>query len=172
MNGSVLDPHAHKQTSINELLKPTTSSSVIVDDLPHQSSSYPNGHYAQSMTCTQPPMQSRPCRRDTSGTAYKNNPASWGEVDHDILSPRSFALGAVPSQNAHQAHAYLPRTHEDGFSKPSVWSSPAGRMDAYGSPTITQSSYQAERTCECSLLNPLGLFVHLQRQRSQTILQL
>ncbi len=119
-----------------------------------------------------------------NGTAYKLNPASWDGADHDrqrvdhMPSPRGFAPGAVPSPGAYQEyHAHLSRTHEDGFSEPSVWPSPTGRLDglpAYASPTITQSSYSDERTCEyvpCLVeMNPIDIFVHA--QQSQTILQL
>ena len=166
MNGTVHDPHAHKRTSINELLNPIASS-AIDHGLPHQSPSYPNGHYAPSTPYTHPPMPPPPHHRAPNGTTFKLNPASWDGTDHDrqrvehMHSPRGFAPGAVHSPGAYQEyHAHLSRAHEDGFSEPSVWPSPAGRLDAlpaYASPTITQSSYSDERTCECSLvlkLNP------------------
>ena len=138
INGSVHDPHAHKRTSINVPLGPISSSSAIEHGLSHQSSSYSNGHYAQS---TYSHSRMSPAHnRATNGTAYKYNP-SW---DRDMPSPRG-APGAVPSLGAYH------RTQADGFSEPSVWSSPAGHMDAYGPPTITQSSYSAQRTCECYL---------------------
>ena len=160
MNGTVHDPHAHKRTSINELLNPIASS-AIDHGLPHQSPSYPNGHYAPSTPYTHPPMPPPPHHRAPNGTTFKLNPASWDGTDHDrqrvehMHSPRGFAPGAVHSPGAYQEyHAHLSRAHEDGFSEPSVWPSPAGRLEAlpaYASPTITQSSYSDERTCECSL---------------------
>jgi len=160
MNGSVHDPHAHKRTSINELLNPIASS-AINHGLSHQPSPYSNGHYAQSTTYTHPPMPPPPHHRTPNGTAYKLNPASWDGADHDrqrvdhMHSPRGFAPpGAVPPGAYQGYHAHLSQTHEDGFSEPSAWPSPAGRMEAlpaYASPTITQSSYSDERTCECSL---------------------
>ncbi|KAF8485068.1 hypothetical protein DFH94DRAFT_718040 [Russula ochroleuca] len=155
MNGSVHDPHAHKRTSINELLNPIASS-AIDHGLSHQPSPYSNGHYAQSTTYTHPPMPPPPHHRTPNGTAYKLNPASWDGADHDrqrvdhMHSPRGFAPpGAVPPGAYQGYHAHLSQTHEDGFSEPSAWPSPAGRMEAlpaYASPTITQSSYSDERT--------------------------
>ncbi len=173
MNGSVHDPHAHKRTSINELLNPVSSSTAIDHGIPHQPSSYSNGHYAQSTTYPHPHMPPTPHHRATNGAAYKLNPASWDGADHDrqridhMPSPRGLVPGTVPSPGAYQEyHAHLSRTHEDGFPEPSVWPSPTGRLDglpAYASPTITQSSYSDERTCECvpCLLNPIHLFVYL-----------
>jgi lysine-specific demethylase 3 len=157
MNGSVHDPHAHKRTSINELLNPVASSTVIDHGLPPQTSSYPNGHYAQNTTYTHhPTMPPPPHHRTPNGTAYKLNPASWDGADHDrprvdhMPSPRGFAPGVLHSPGAYQEyHTHLSRTHEDGFSEPSaVWSSPNG-LPTYASPTITHSSYSDERTCEC-----------------------
>ncbi len=147
MNGSVHDPHAHKRTSINELLNPVTSS-AIDHGLPHQPPSYPNGHYAQNATYPMPPP---PHHRVANGTAYKLNPASWDGADHDRqrldhMSPqRGYAPGAVPPPGAYpEFHPHVPRTHEDGLSEPSVWPSPSGRLEAgYGSP-----SYSDERTCK------------------------
>ena len=166
MNGSVHDPHAHKRTSINELLNPVASSTAIDHGLPPQTSSYSNGHYAQNTPYTHPAMPPPPHHRTPNGTAYKLNPASWDGADHErqrvdhMSSPRGFAPGVLHSPGAYQEyHAHLSRTHEDGFSEPSaVWSSPTGRLDGlptYASPTITHSSYSDERTCECSL--PLEL---------------
>ena len=173
MNGSVHDPHAHKRTSINELLNPVASSTAIDHGLASQSPSYSNGHYAQNSPYTHPTMQPPPHHRTANGAAYKLNPASWDGADHDrqridhMPSPRGFAPGVLPSPGAYQEyHAHLSRTHEDGFSEPSaVWPSPTGRLDglpAYASPTITQTSYSDERTCECvpciwslTLLTPL-----------------
>ena len=137
INGSVHDLHAHKRTSINEPLGPISSSSAIEHGLSHQSSS---GHYAQSTTDSHSRM-SPAHNRAMDGTAYKHNPPGWGR---DMPSPRG-APGAVSSLGAYH------RTQADGFSERSVWSIPAGRMDAYGPPTITQSSYSAQRTCECYL---------------------
>ncbi|KAI0002943.1 hypothetical protein BJV74DRAFT_814326 [Russula compacta] len=157
MNGSIQDPHAHKRTSINELLNPVASSSAIDHGLSHQSPSYSNGHYAQGTTYTHPPMPP-PHHRAANGTAYKLNPASWDGTDHGrqqrvdhMPPPRGYAPGAVPSPGAYsEYHTHLSRTHEEGFSESSsVWPSSSGRLDAlpsYGSPTITQSSYSDERT--------------------------
>lgn len=164
MNGSVHDPHAHKRTSINELLNPVASSTAIDHGLSHQSPSYSNGHYPQGTTYTHPPMPPPPHHRTANGTAYKLNPASWDGTDHGrqqrvdhMPPPRGYAPGAVPSPGAYsEYHTHLSRTHEEGFPESSsVWPSSSGRLDAlpsYGSPTITQSSYSDERTCECPLL--------------------
>ncbi|KAH9963231.1 hypothetical protein BC827DRAFT_1194282 [Russula dissimulans] len=156
MNGAVHDPHAHKRTSINELLNPVASS-AIDQGLPHQSPSYSNGHYAQSTPYTHPPMPPPPHHhRPTNGTAYKLNPASWDGADHErqrvehMPPPRGYAPGAVSPPGAYpEYHPHLSRTHEEGFSDPPVWPSPSGRLESlppYGSPTITQSSYSDERT--------------------------
>ena len=60
--------------------------------------------------------------------------------------PRGYAR----SPGAHpEYHAHLSRNHEEGFSGPSVWSSPAERLDV--SPDLG-SPYSDERTCECSLI--------------------
>ena len=149
IDGSVHDPHAlahaHKRTSINEPVGPISLSSVTEHDLSHQSSSYSNGHYAQSTTYTHSLMPP-PHNRATNSTAYRQ-PPTW---DRYLPSPHD--SGVVPSLRNYQEYpAHLSRTHGDGFSGPSIWSSPAGRLDAYGSPTITQSSYPAKRTCECFL---------------------
>jgi len=153
MNGAVHDPHAHKRTSINELLNPVASS-AIDHGLSHQSPPYSNGHhFAPTTPYTHPPMPPPPNHRTANGgTAYKLNPASWDGADHDrqrvehMPPPR----GYVPSPGAYpEYHTHLSRTHEEGFSEPSVWPSPTGRLDGltpYGSPTITQSSYSDERT--------------------------
>jgi len=76
--------------------------------------------------------------------------------------PRGYAPGAVSPPGAYpEYHPHLARTHEEGFPEPPVWPSPSGRLESlppYGSPTITQSSYSDERTCECPLiaaLNPI-----------------
>ncbi|KAH9994847.1 hypothetical protein BJV77DRAFT_1066573 [Russula vinacea] len=144
IDGSVHDPHAlahaHKRTSINEPVGPISLSSVTEHDLSHQSSSYSNGHYAQSTTYTHSLMPP-PHNRATNSTAYRQ-PPTW---DRYLPSPHD--SGVVPSLRNYQEYpAHLSRTHGDGFSGPSIWSSPAGRLDAYGSPTITQSSYPAKRT--------------------------
>ncbi|KAI9448348.1 hypothetical protein H4582DRAFT_1900075 [Lactarius indigo] len=146
MNGSVHD--AHKRTSINELLNPVTSS-AIDHGLPHQPPSYSNGHYPQNATYTHPPMPPPPHHRAPNGTAYKLNPASWDGTDHDrqridhMSAQRGYAPGAVPPPGAYpEFHPHVPRTHEDGLSEPSVWSSPPARLEpGYGSP-----SYSDERT--------------------------
>ena len=161
MSGAVHDPHAHKRTSINELLNPVASSASAIDHgLPHPSPPFLNGHhYAATTPYTHPPMPPPPNHRTANGgTAYKLNPASWDGADHDrqridhMPPPRGYA----PSPGAYpEYHAHLSRTHEEGF-EPSVWASPTGRLDvvspAFGSPTMTQSSYSDERTCECSLI--------------------
>ena len=159
MNGAVHDPHAHKRTSITQLLNPVASSTVD-HSLPHPSSPYSNGHhYPPTTAYTHPSMPPPPNRTANSGTAYKLNPASWDGTDHDrqrvdhMSPPRGYA----PSPAAYsEYHNHLSRTHEEGFSEPSVWPSPSGRLDGLppygGSPTITQSSYSDERTCECPLL--------------------
>ncbi len=152
MNGPMPDPHAHKRSSISELLNPVASSSVIDHGLPHQPVSYPNGYYAQNMTYTHPPMPPPSHHRVANGTAYKLNPASWdGAADHDrqrIDHMRGYAPGAVPPLGAYpDFHPHVPRAHEDGLPEHPAWPSPSGRPDAsYGSP-----SYSDERTCECLL---------------------
>lgn len=154
MSGAVHDPHAHKRSSITELLNPIASS-AIDHTLSHQSPPYSNGHHYVQTSYTHPPMPPPPNHRTANGgTAFKLNPASWDGTDHDrqrvdhMPPPRGYA----PSPSAYsEYHTHLSRTHEEGFSEPSVWPSPSGRLDAlppYGSPTITQSSYSDERTCE------------------------
>ena len=154
MNGPLHDPHAHKRTSITELLNPVTSSSTIDHGIPHPPSSYANGHYAQNATYTHPPMPPPPHHRVVNGT-YKLNPASWGDgADHDrqrldnMPLQRGYAPGAVPPGAYPDFHSHVPRTHEDGLSESSVsvWPSPSARLDAgYGSP-----SYSDERTSKLS----------------------
>jgi hypothetical protein len=151
MNGTLHDPHAHKRTDINQLLNPVTPSSAIDHGLPHPP--YANGHYPQNATYTHPPMPPPPHQRIANGTAYKLNPASWGDgTDHDrqrldnMPLQRGYAPGAVPYPDF---HSHVPRTHEDGLSEPSVsvWPSPTGRLEAgYGSP-----SYSDERTSKYRL---------------------
>jgi hypothetical protein len=148
MNGPLHDPHAHKRTDINQLLNPVTPSSAIDHGLPHPPSSYANGHYPQNGTYTHPPMPPPPHQGGVNGTAYKLNPASWGDgTDHhrqrldNMPLQRGYAPGAVPYPDF---HSHVPRTHEDGLSEASVsvWPSPPGRLEAgYGSP-----SYSDERT--------------------------
>jgi hypothetical protein len=157
MNGSEHNPHAHKQTSINALFNPVASSNSIDDGLPPQNSLY-YGHYEQYTHPTMPPHP----HRTANGTAYKVGPACWEGADHDRrmvdrMPSRGFAAnGALDSSGAcHDNYAPLSRTHEDGFFKSSVWSSPSGHLDgvpACASSTITQSSYSDERMCECSLI--------------------
>ena len=148
--GSLNDPHAHKRTSINELLNPVTSSSEIDQGLPHQPT-YLNGHYTQNPTYTHPPMLPPSHHRVANGTAYKLNPASWDGADHDrqrfdnMPSQRGYAHGSTPQGAYLEFPSHVPRTHEDGLSETSVpvWPSP-GRLEAtYGSPT-----YSDERTCK------------------------
>jgi [histone H3]-dimethyl-L-lysine9 demethylase len=154
MNGSVHDPHAHKRTSINELLNPVASS-AINHGIPHQSPPYSNGNYPQNTSYTHPSMPPPPHHRAANGTAYKLNPASWDGNDHDrqrvehMPPPRGYAPGAVPPHGLYpEYHSHVPRSQEESFSEPPVWPSPPGRVDSlstYGSPTITQS-YSDERT--------------------------
>jgi lysine-specific demethylase 3 len=148
MNGSIHDPHAHKRTSINELLSPVTSSAAIDQGLPHQPPSYSNGHYAQNASYTHPPMLPPSHYR---GTAFKLNPTSWDGADHDrqrldnISLQRGYAPVAVPPGAYPEFHSHVPQTQEDGLSEPSVsvWPSPERLEAGYGSP-----SYSDERTCK------------------------
>jgi hypothetical protein len=150
---SIHGPHAHERTFVNKLPNHITSSSAI-DHCLSQSSSYSNGHYAQSMMYTHTPMSPPPHHGATNSTAYKLNRTSWdGAVRMPSL--RDFLpVGAVPSPGAYQEYyTHLSRT-QGGFSEPSVWSGPTGHMGAlpaYRSPTIPQPSYSDERTCECPL---------------------
>ena len=78
-------------------------------------------------------------------------------------SSRDFAPGALHSQSVYQEyHYHLSRAHEDKLSESSaVWPSPTGRVGgspAYASPTVTQSSYSDERTCECVFTLELNLY--------------
>jgi hypothetical protein len=160
MNGSVPGLLAYKQTSTNEPLNPIAFS-AIDHGLAHQSSSYPNGHYAPSTMYTHSPMPPLPHHTATNGTAYRLNPAGQYGGNHDsqridhLPSPRAFASGAVHSSGAYQEHhAHSSQTDEDGFSEPPVWSNSAGRMDAplaysaYPFPTASRSN---GRTCEYSI---------------------
>ncbi|KAI0269299.1 hypothetical protein BC834DRAFT_820114 [Gloeopeniophorella convolvens] len=154
MNGTVHDPHGHKRTSINELLNPVASS-AIDHGLPHQPSSYSNGHYSTSTSYTHPPMPPPPHHGPANGVAYKLNPASWDGADQDrrrvdhMAQPRGYAHGAVPPPAMYQDYsAHGSRPHEESFSEHPSWHSPTGRhetLTGYGSPTITQS-YSDERT--------------------------
>ena len=154
MNGSVHSHHAHKQTPTNELLNPIASS-AIDHGLSHQSSPYPNGHYAPSTTYTHPIPP--PHHSATNGTAYRPNPTSWDGTGHDWqrvdhMPSRGFVPGAVHSSGVYQE--YHARANKDGFSERPVWPSPAARMDAslaHPFPSISRSSYSDERTCKYSL---------------------
>ncbi|KAH9978099.1 hypothetical protein BGW80DRAFT_1285791 [Lactifluus volemus] len=135
MNGSVHDPHAHKRTSINELLNPVASS-AIDHGIPHQSPPYSNGNHPQNTSYTHPSMPPPPHHRAANGTAYKLNPASWDGNDHDrqrvehMPPPRGYAPGAVPSHGLYpEYHSHVPRSQEESFSDPPVWPSPPGRVD-------------------------------------------
>ena len=119
INRSVHDPH--ERIPINEPLGPISSSSAIE----HESPSYSNGHYAQRTTYSRSRMS--PPHNMATGIAYKYKPPSW---DHDMPSP---SLGACHRRLA------------DGFFDPSVWSSPAGRLDAYDS--HTRPSERVSATC-------------------------
>ena len=152
MNGAVHDPHTYKRTPITELLNPVASS-TFDHSLPYPTLPYSNGHhYDPSTTYTHHPMPPPPNTFTNGGTAYKLNPASWDGTDYHRQR-----VDHMPPPGAHsEYYTHSSRAHEEGFSEPSVWPSPSGRLDSLsphgGSPTRTQSSHSDERTCECSLL--------------------
>lgn len=95
-------------------------------------------------------MPPPPHQRAPNGTAFKLNPANWGDgTDHDrqrvdnMHLQRGYAPGAAAPGAYPDFHSHVPRTHEDGLSEPSVsvWPSPGRLEAAYGSP-----SYSDERT--------------------------
>jgi len=166
------------QISTNEPLNPIASS-AIDRGLVHPSSPNPNGHYAPSTTYTHSPMPPLPRHKATNGTAYRLNHASWygpnrdrQRVDH-LPSLRGFVPGAVHSLGAYQDdHAHSSQTHEDGFSEPPVWSSPAGRMDAslaYNACPFPAASRSNGRTSiPNDPLPPAGLSPYSSSQNSAT----
>ena len=146
MDGPLHDPHAHKRTSINELLNPVTPSSVIKHELPHPlSSSYTNDHH---LNATYTPPTTPPSHQRVANGTYELNPASWwassdqdGQRLDNYPLQRGNAPGAVPYSDFHD---HFQQTHEDSLSDSFFFfsSSPPGHFEAsYGSP-----SYFDERT--------------------------